>query len=209
MDQNKAVSVSAAGVGGPEKRLTEGNVRRLIFPSVFLRVAAGRYSAAMATSVSLDELIDALEERSDSLFPYLNRETGEVFLISQDSLSLSEAGPEEIALLPDWQKEEAELAVLIETTDHYLALPDRFEVNEWNIMHEFCLEVKPDSTRARLLAAVQGSHPFRRFKEQIGNHNLWEEWNQFRRQAFGEIMREWCQENGVVITVRQKQTAQP
>ncbi len=42
----------------------------------------------MATSVSLDELIDALEEQSDSLLPYLNRETGEVLLISEESLAL-------------------------------------------------------------------------------------------------------------------------
>jgi hypothetical protein len=163
----------------------------------------------MATSVSLDDLIDALEEQSDSLLPYLNRETGEVLLISEESRSLGEAGPEEIELLPDWQKEEAELAVLIETTDQYLALPDRLEVNEWNIMQEFCLQVKRDNIRAALLGAIRGAHPFRRFKEQIGNHNLWEEWNRFRRQAFGEIMREWCEENGISIAVRQKQSAHP
>jgi hypothetical protein len=163
----------------------------------------------MATSASLDNLIDALEAQSDTLFSYLDRETGEVLLISEESLSLSEAEPEEIELLPDWQKEEAELAVLIETTDRYLALPGRFEVNEWNIMNEFCHEVKRDNIRARLLAAIQGGHPFRRFKEQIGNHNLWEEWNRFRRQAFGEIIREWCDENGISIIVRQKQTARP
>jgi Uncharacterised protein family (UPF0158) len=144
----------------------------------------------MATSVSLDELIDALEAQSDSLFPYLDRETGEVLLISEESLSLSEGEPDEIELLPDWQKEEAKLAVLIETTDRYLALPGRFEVNEWNIMNEFCHQAKRDNIRSALLGAIRVAHPFRRFKEQLTNHNLWEEWNRFRRQAFGEIMRD-------------------
>jgi hypothetical protein len=161
----------------------------------------------MTTSAVLDDLIDALEEQSDSSFPYLDRETGEVLLISDESLSLAEAEPKAIELLPDWQKEEAALAVLIETTDRYLALPDRFEVNEWNIMNDFCHEVKTDNVRASLLAAIQGSHPFRRFKEQIGNYNLWEQWNRFRRHAFGEIMRDWCEENGIRFSVRQKQTA--
>jgi hypothetical protein len=163
----------------------------------------------MTTSAVLDDLIDALEEQSDSLFPYLDRETGEVFLISEESLSLSEAEPEEIDSLPDWQKEEAELAVLIETTDRYLQLPDRFDVNEWNLMNEFCHEVKRDDIRGNLLRAIQGSHAFRRFKDQIANHNLWEEWNQFRRQAFGEIVRDWCEENGITLTVRQEQSARP
>jgi hypothetical protein len=208
MGQNKAVSVSAAGIGGRE-RVDRGQSRACNFLERLMRVAAREVFAAMATSVSLDELIDALEEQSDSLLPYLNRETGEVLLISEESLSLGEAGPEEIELLSDWQKEEAELAVLIETTDQYLALPDRLEVNEWNIMQEFCLEVKRDNIRAALLGAIRGAHPFRRFKEQIGNHNLGEEWNRFRRQAFGEIMREWCEENGISIAVRQKQSARP
>jgi hypothetical protein len=161
----------------------------------------------MATSVSLDELIDALEAQSDSLFPYLDRETGEVLLISEESLSLSEGEPDEIELLPDWQKEEAKLAVLIETTDRYLALPGRFEVNEWNIMNEFCHEVKRDHVRAALLNAVQGNHAFRRFKDQIATHGLWEDWNRFRRHAFGEIIRDWSEENGIILTARQAQTA--
>ncbi len=96
----------------------------------------------MTTSAVLDDLIDGLEMQSDSIFSYLDRETGEVFLISEESLSLSEAEPERIAMLPDWQKEEAELAIGIQTTDRYLELPNRFDVNEWNIMHEFSLQVK-------------------------------------------------------------------
>jgi hypothetical protein len=34
-----------------------------------------------------------------------------------------------------------------------------------------------------------------------------EEWNSFRRQAFGEIMREWCEENGIRLAVKEKQSA--
>jgi Uncharacterised protein family (UPF0158) len=161
----------------------------------------------MPTSAVLDDLIDALEEQSDSLFSFLDRHTGEVFLISEESLALTEADPETIAMLPDWQKEEAVRAVLIETTDRYLALPDQFEVNEWNIMNEFSHEVKRDDIRTSLLQAVQGNHPFRRFKDQIANHNLWEDWNRFRRHAFGEIIRDWSEENGIILTARQAQTA--
>lgn len=96
----------------------------------------------MPTTAILEDLIDALEEQSESLLAYLDRDTGEVILISDESLSLGEAEPEEIASLPDWQKAEAELAVQIQTTDRFLALPDQFEVNEWEIMNEFCQQVK-------------------------------------------------------------------
>jgi hypothetical protein len=161
----------------------------------------------MPTSAVLKDLIDALEEQSDSLFSFLDRHTGEVFLISEESLALTEADPETIAMLPDWQKEEAVRAVLIETTDRYLPLPDRFEVNEWKIMSEFCHEVKPDLVRAALLNAVRGNHAFRRFKDQIAAHGLWEDWNRFRREALAEIIRDWSEENDILLTVRQAQTA--
>jgi hypothetical protein len=161
----------------------------------------------MPTSAVLDDLIDALEEQSDSLFAFLDQQTGEVLLISEESLALTEADPETIAMLPDWQKEEALRAVLIETTDRYLPLPDRFDVNEWNIMSEFCHEVKPDHIRAALLKAVQGNHAFRRFKDQIATHDLWEDWNRFRQQAFGEIIRDWAEENGIILNAGHPQTA--
>jgi hypothetical protein len=161
----------------------------------------------MTTSAVLDDLIDALEAQSDSLFPFLDRETGEVVLISDESLSLAEAEPEQIDLLPDWQKEEFELAVLIETTDRYLRLPTPFDVHEWNIMAEFCRQVRRDDIREKLLGVIHGNQAFRRFKDQIATHNLWKEWNGFRRQALAEIVRDWCEEEGIVLTVRQKQSS--
>ena len=64
----------------------------------------------MPTSAVLDDLIDALEMQSDSLYAFLDRETGEVEEISEEFLSLADAEPDEIDLLPDWQKEVAKLA---------------------------------------------------------------------------------------------------
>jgi hypothetical protein len=160
----------------------------------------------MTTSAVLDDLIDALEAQSDSLFPFVDRETGEVVLMSDESLALAEE-PEEIDLLPDWQKEEFELAVLIETTDRYLRLPTRFDVHEWNIMAEFCRQVRRDDIRERLLGVIHGNQAFRRFKDQIAAHNLWKEWDGFRRQALADIVRDWCEEEGIVLTVRQKHSA--
>jgi Uncharacterised protein family (UPF0158) len=167
----------------------------------------GGRSVAMPISAVLEDLIDALEEQTDTMFAFLDRHTGEVFLISEESLALTEADPETLAMLPDWQKEDAMRAVLIETTDRYLALPDRFDANEWNVMNEFSHEVKRENIRTALLRAVQGSHPFRRFKDEIATHQLWDDWNRFRSQAFGEIIRDWSEENDVILTRRKQQTA--
>jgi Uncharacterised protein family (UPF0158) len=153
----------------------------------------------MTISAALDDLINALEEQSDTLYSFLDRETGEVFLMSDESLSLGEAEPEKIESLPGWQREEAEVAKLIATTERYLPLPSRFEVNEWNIMRDFCEQIKQDKARNSLVNAVHGNHAFRKFKDQIASHNLWKPWNQFRRSALEEILRPWCEENGITL----------
>jgi hypothetical protein len=35
---------------------------------------------------------------------------------------------------------------------------------------------------------------------------MWDQWNQFRRRAFEEIVRDWCEENEIALTVGQKQS---
>jgi hypothetical protein len=163
----------------------------------------------MTTTAILDELIDGLEAQSDELFAFVDRETGAVELLSEELRSLGGREPEEVASLPEWQREVAELAVRIETTDRYIALPSRFDINEWNIMSEFCHEVRRDDIRNGLLRAIHGKHAFRRFKDKISEHNMWEEWNRFRRRAFEEMIRDWCEENDISLTVRQNQPAPP
>src|ERR1700683_870921 len=119
--------------------------------SVFHKICRREAWVAMTTLVSLDELIDALEMQSESQFAFLDRETGEALLISEESLSLGEAETDELESLQDWQKEEAELARNIQGSDRYLELPSQFEVNEWNIMADFCDQIEQNDTRATFL----------------------------------------------------------
>jgi hypothetical protein len=158
------------------------------------------------TSVSLDKLIDGLEEGSDSTFGFLDRESGEVYLISDEALSLSESEEDAPDTLPDWQKEEFELAQRVQSSDRYLALPSPRDVDEWNIMAEFSNQIKRDDIRVKFADSIRGSGAFRRFKQQIAHFGLWDEWNSFRHQAFGEFMREWCEENGITLAPSKEQS---
>jgi hypothetical protein len=64
-------------------------------------------------------------------------------------------------------------------------------------MDDFSHQIRREDIRSGFLGAIRGNHPFRRFKDKIADHNLWEEWNQFRRRAFEGILRDWCEENGI------------
>jgi F0F1-type ATP synthase gamma subunit len=153
----------------------------------------------MTLSPKLADLIKALEVQSDYVFAYLDRETSEVIVMTDELLSLADYEPEKIEALPDWQKDQAEIARQIETTDRYLALPDRFEVNEWEIMRDFCEEVHSDQAKLTLQNAIHGNHAFRRFKDQLATLNLQDPWTQFRQTAFEQILRVWCEENNITL----------
>ena len=160
----------------------------------------------MTTSVSLDKLIDALEEGSESAFGFLDRESGEIYFVSDEALSLSESEEDAPYKLADWQKEELELARRVQSSDRYLALPGPRDVHEWNIMAAFSEQIKRDDVRARFVDSIRGSGAFRRFKQQLAHFGLWDEWNRFRRKAFGEFMREWCEENGIILATSKEQS---
>ena len=157
----------------------------------------------MNTPVPIDRLIDALEAQSDSHSSYLDRQTGEVYTISEDAISLSEGETDSVHLIAAWQEDEVELARRIQSSDRCLALPDQWEVNEWDIMADFSKLIKKDDIRIGLLKAIHGSHAFRRFKDQIVHFGVREDWFAFRRQAFEEILMTWCEENGIEIKASQ------
>ncbi len=95
------------------------------------------------------------------------------------------------------------LARRIQSSDRYLALPDQWEVNEWDIMADFSTQIKKDDIRTGLLKAIHDSHAFRRVKDQIVHSGVREDWIALRRRAFEEILRAWCEENGIEIKASQ------
>ncbi len=153
----------------------------------------------MTKRAVLAYLVDGLEEQSDTLFPFLDTETGEVVLMQDETLSMAEEDPAEIESLQGWQKEDAQLALSILTTDRYLQLPARFDVDEYRIMRDFCDEVESDKARAALQSAMQGQRAFRRFKDTLFALNLMDSWHIYRRNAFEEILRTWCEEHGITL----------
>src|SRR4029453_8082552 len=97
----------------------------------------------MAVQVKLKDIIEGLEFLTDEGPLYLNTTTGEVVYVTTDELRAAE---EDTPLedFPEWQHDAIRLAGEIIETDHYLPLPDRFEINEYRIMERFCLPAEDD-----------------------------------------------------------------
>lgn len=155
----------------------------------------------MAALVNLQDLIDVVQSQSDTVWSFLDRSTGEIYAISEEVILMADDERAAWDKVPDWQREEVELARRISASEQYTGLPTSWDVNQWAIMHQFCYSLADQRLRGEFLTAIHGRGCFRRFKAQLTHHGLWEPWNTFQRHAISEVVIEWCHEHGVPLVV--------
>ncbi len=151
----------------------------------------------MAVRVKLSEIMEGMESQSDESGSFLNKKTGEVIFMTDYALRAAEEG-EPIEDLPDWEQELVTTAkeIVAETGD-YIALPTKFDIDEYRIMERFCLSIDDTKMSDILCDLIQGSGAFRRFKDAIYKYGVEEEWHKYRDDAMKEIAIEWCRENNI------------
>jgi len=152
-----------------------------------------------ALRVKLSDIIEGLEFQSDEQSSFLNLTTGEVVPITDEELRAAE-NDEPLEDFPDWQHDVIRMAKDIVETDHYLPLPDRFEIHEYQIMERFCLSVDDEDMRDDLCDAIRGRGAFRRFKDRMQLYGLADDWYRYRDEALREIAIAWCEEHGIPYT---------
>jgi hypothetical protein len=93
----------------------------------------------MGVVLSLRDIVDAIDSQSNESEAYLDPETGEIILVTEDERVLVEQG-RAYDDLPQRQRELIPKVRQALESDRFLALPDRFEVHEWAIMERFSQE---------------------------------------------------------------------
>ena len=94
----------------------------------------------MTIQVKLQDILEGMAFQSDEQSSFLNLTTGEVISITDDELRAAEENAP-LEDFPDWQHDAIRIAGEIRETDHYLPLPNRFEINAYRMMERFCLSV--------------------------------------------------------------------
>jgi hypothetical protein len=150
----------------------------------------------MALPVNLKDIIEGLEFQSDEGSSHLNTATGEVVYVTEEELRAAEE-EEPLNHFPEWQHDAIRIAKDIVETDHYLQLPDRFEIHEYSIMERFCLSIDDEDMRDDLCDAIRGRGAFRRFKDRMQLYGMAEEWYRYRDAALREIAVAWCEAHGI------------
>lgn len=149
----------------------------------------------MPATVVLKDIVEALELQFDEAASFLDLDSGQVETVSVELLGKAEDGDEPEPNLPDWQEQEWEVAKRIVSTDRFLSLPSKFDVNEWEIMESFSHSVESTRIREELLRAIHANGAFRYFKDTVRRHRIGEAWYGFRTDALRKIAIEWCEEH--------------
>jgi len=178
---------------------------KLPFPALSLNAPGTSYNAvrpefvsfagvSMSTVISLREVISALEAASDDCTSFLDPETGEIILVTEEERALAEEdeGWEEA---PAWQRELLPKIRAALEGDRWLELPDRFDIHEWSIMERFSRAQNIERIRSGLLNAIRGAGAFRAFRSAIQGLGLEQSWYQFRDEALADIARSWLEEH--------------
>jgi hypothetical protein len=152
----------------------------------------------MDVRVKLSQIVESMEFRAEETTFYLDTNTGKIVLVTPDELF---AGDEDdpVESYPDWQQDGVEAArSLARGNDgNLLELPDKWEINEYQIMEDFCLSLKPGDERSNLYATIQGRGAFRRFKDAIQKMGLADNWYRYRMSRFKTVAIDWCKANEI------------
>jgi hypothetical protein len=147
----------------------------------------------MPPRVKVDDVIEALDAAGEDHSHYLDKRTGEIVLITNDEMEAAEED-ELISEYPDWQRESILKAREILKSDDFVALPDQFDIHEYKIMEDFCLECQDRNVGETLLSLIKGSGAFGRFKNAIHSMGVAKDWHQFRRTELEKLAIQWLEQ---------------
>ena len=137
----------------------------------------------MLLPVKLQDVIDALQLTENFSSYFLDRRTGEIEMITDEVWSAAE-NDELISTYPEWQRDLILKAREIQSTDHFVELPSKIDINSYEIMERFCHEYPHRRISDNLSAVIQGKGAFRRFRDTINDLGIQDKWNRFEHQQF-------------------------
>jgi hypothetical protein len=169
-------------------------------------------------NVNFDEIQKAMEDISrDSFDYYLDKETGEIIMLSEEVLNEAKARlyddeldeiDEDIEYIeydvvpdiPDWMLDEIDLAieVLLDESGRYIRIPERNSDKAFQTMVMYVGKVNDMALKEKLSHALNGRGSFRKFKDILLNFpKERKRWHGFNAKVMKKEIAEWLNSVGV------------
>lgn len=151
----------------------------------------------MENKAKIKDIIEEMEIQFDGYRSFINTRTGEVLSVSEEDLRDAE-DEKPINDLHDWQIENLKIANdIVENFEVYKELPTKYEINEYEIIEDFCWTIQDEKIQKMLLISIEGKGAFRRFKDKVKEFNIEMDWYKYRDTRYRQLAIEWCQINEI------------
>lgn len=151
----------------------------------------------MAVRVKLETVIEGLECQVAESYSFLNKNTGEIVLVSEDEMRAAE-DDEDGEDFPEWERDIIDAAKeIVQDRGGYIQLPTKFDIDEYRIMKDFCCSLGETDIRDDLLSSITGCGAFSRFRDAIYRYDISDRWYEYRSNEFRRIAIDWCKEHGI------------
>ena len=157
----------------------------------------------MNATAKLSDLLDALEFDSPDYTTRYDREGGRLVMVEESVLRAVEDGDEEeLAAVPEWQKEQVEVAraMVADSGERFIDPPDKVEFHEYRQMERFIGSLDDATAVEQLWRAIKGKGAFRYFKDTLHRLGLQDQWYRYREEAMKEFLIDWAKDNQVPYT---------
>jgi hypothetical protein len=154
----------------------------------------------MHPKAKLSDLIDALEFDLQESVTLFDRQEGRVVCVERHILRAFEEGHEdELGPVPDWQKEQLDIARAMANDDdqRFLDVPDKHGFHEYRHMERFIGTLGDTDDAEQLWRAIKGKGAFRFFKDTAHRLGVIDQWYRYRDDALKEFVIEWADANDV------------
>ena len=132
--------------------------------------------------VLLSKVVDAFEQITDFNKVYFNTITNDIYEISY--------------AYPDEMNKEVE-NLLYEYNDKIIALPSRFELNNYQTMVDFIDEIPQEDIANQLYNSIKGKGAFSRFKSTLNKLNITNKWYTFKQKELVKKAKDFLIDNEI------------
>jgi Uncharacterised protein family (UPF0158) len=162
----------------------------------------------MTSVVRVQDVVNEMDAVSDEHHAYLNKLTGELVTIGDEEIRAVEQ-MHDLADYADWQQEAIQKTSQVLDSDDYLPLPNKFDIHEYSIIEQFCIQVEDAELSDELLFQIRGSGAFQRFKHAIYRYDIEEDWYRYRQTALEQIAIDWLDANEIPYEINRDAQSSP
>jgi hypothetical protein len=153
----------------------------------------------MSLPVSLQEVIDEMDQQNEMITAFINRKTGELRILTEDDYyalrHLDNGKP--IEGLPPWQQEIIPILRETDESDDFIPLPSQYQIHEYQIMEDFIRSLHDGSIKADLFNAIRGRGAFRNFKDKVFKYDIRDNWFSFKNRTLKKIATDFLDSEGI------------